>query len=307
LTAFVTSRCARLALSTGCLVLGLPGCFDGRLDSFEIASAGGGQAGGGHSSGAGGAGGALAGAGGTGVTGGIGAAGAAGGISAAGGTGATSGTDASGGSGAAGGTDAEGGTGAAGGTDAEGGTGAEGGTDAAGGTGGTGGSAPSTLLLDDFEDQNHEVEPDGWWYPADDSSGPVALMTFDAITERGDSRFAVHLAAGPTTDFGAFLGLDMPGPLFDATAYSTLRFWTRLDPPGELSVRFLNSLGEHYATVVQADLTWREIQLPLSGFSSLTDGTMFDGRGIGHLQFWLPGTNPAFHLYVDDVWLLRDP
>jgi hypothetical protein len=162
-------------------------------------------------------------------------------------------------------------------------------------------------LLDDFEDQDTRAVPGDWWYAEDDGTGPVKLITIDAITGRGESRFAVHVAAGPTTGFGAFLGLDMPGPLFDPTGYSHLSFWVRLDPPGELTVRFLDSRGEHYATPVQADTTWREFQLPLSGFLSLTDGAMFEPKGIGHLHFWLADANPAFNLYVDDVWFLRDP
>jgi hypothetical protein len=180
-----------------------------------------------------------------------------------------------------------------------------------GGASGAAGAPPSTFLLGDFEDQSSVVEPEGYppgyWYPADDSTGPVATMTFDAVTDRGDSRFVLHFAGGPTTDFGAFLGLDMPGPLFDASPYSYLSFWVRMEPAAELSVRFQNSRSQQYTAVVQADATWRKIQLPLSGFVSLVDGSVLDPVGIGHLQFWLANQNPAFHLYLDDVVLLRDP
>jgi hypothetical protein len=82
-----------------------------------------------------------------------------------------------------------------------------------GGTGGEGGP----LLIDDFEDQDNAVDPDGWWYAIDDGTGPAAQMTFEGVTDRGESRFAVHVTAGPTSGFGSFLGLDLPGPIFDAT------------------------------------------------------------------------------------------
>jgi hypothetical protein len=161
-------------------------------------------------------------------------------------------------------------------------------------------------LLDDFEDGNHQA-PGGWWYPQDDGTGPKALMTIDAVTGRGESRFTAHLAGGPTTGFGAFLGLDLPGGSFDATAYSTLSFWVRMEPPGEVSVRFQTPLTTQYAQSADAGSDWREIQLPLSGFELLPDGGAFDRQGTTHLQFWLPGRQPEFHLYIDDVQLLPSP
>jgi hypothetical protein len=280
------SRRSRVrALSLVCLGVSLSGCFDGRLDSFELAvqTGVGGQAGSGLAAGTGGTPVTQAGAGGTGGT---------GDAAGTGGTGGTGGTDDPGGTG---GTDDPGG---AGGTDNPAGT---------GGMGGTGGQAVSTLLVDDFEDQNHKVEPDGWWYAADDSTGPPALMTIDAITDREPSLFAVHVVAGPTTSFGSFLGLDLPGGLFDATAYSTLSFWARMEPPGEISVRFQDPPGTKYEQLCELDASWREFELPLSGFVSVDDGTALDPSKLTHLYWWNFGTRPAYHLYVDDVRLLVDP
>lgn len=188
----------------------------------------------------------------------------------------------------------------------------------AGGTSGTGGAAgaatnggsagaPAALLLDDFEDQNNAVEPDGWWYANDDRTGPPATMTFDAVTGRGVSRFGVHLGSGPTVGYGSFLGLDLPGGLFDATGFAALSFWARLEPAGELSVRFQNSQGTQYEQVRTLDGTWREVRLPLADFRSNTDDTTFDLTDVTHLQFWLAGERPKLDLYVDDVWLLRNP
>jgi hypothetical protein len=164
-------------------------------------------------------------------------------------------------------------------------------------------------LLGDFEDQDNAVEPDGWWYPIDDETGPTAQMTFDAVTDRGDSRFAVHMAAGPTSGWGSFLGLDLPGPIFDATGFSVLSFWARMEPPGELSVRFLNARGTHFQQVRGLDAVWREIRLPLADFVPVNEGSsdVITLNELTHLQLWAPDTRPAYDLYVDDVWLLREP
>jgi hypothetical protein len=164
------------------------------------------------------------------------------------------------------------------------------------------------LLIDDFEDQNPAVGLDGWWYAEDDGTGPPAQMTFDAVTDRGASRFAVHVAAGPTNGFGSFLGLDLPGPIFDATGFSGLSFWARLEPAGELSVRFQNPRVTQFEQIVALDAVWREVRLPLVDFVHVDGGDIAIALDeLAHLQLWLPDTHAAYDLYVDDVWLLREP
>jgi hypothetical protein len=214
------------------------------------------------------------------------------------GTGGRSGAQ-SGGTGV-GGTDAGGGGAGGGGAGGGGNTGQSGG-------GGTGGEAGS-LLIDDFEDQDRQVGPDGWWYPIDDETGPESQLTIDAVTDRGDSHFVGHIAAGPTTGYGSFLGLDLPGPIFDATRFSVLSFWARMEPPGDLSVRFLNARSIHFQQVRALDAAWREVRLPLADFVPVNEGggaiTLDE---LTHLQLWVPDTHAAYDLYVDDVWLLREP
>jgi len=180
-----------------------------------------------------------------------------------------------------------------------------GGTPAAG-TGGSGGT-PAAVLLDDFEDQDNAVEPDGWWYVTDDGTGPEAIMSFDAISGRGASRFGAHLAAGPTTGFGAFLGLDLPGGVFDGTDYAELTFFARMSPAGELSVRFQDPLGTQYQQIVELGTDWQEFRLPIDAFVSTDDDTPINPAELTHLQLWLVDDQPAFDFYVDDVWLVRTP
>ncbi len=164
------------------------------------------------------------------------------------------------------------------------------------------------LLIDDFEDRDNAVDPDGWWYAIDDGTGPSAQMTFDAVTDRGASRFAVRVAAGPTSGFGSFLGLDLPGPIFDATQFSALSFWARMEPAGELSVRFQNARVTQFQQVRALDGDWREVRLPLADFVPVdAGGGAITLDELTHLQLWVPDTHPAYELYVDDVWLLRDP
>ena len=163
-------------------------------------------------------------------------------------------------------------------------------------------------LIDDFEDQDNAVAPDGWWYATDDGTGPKAQMTFDAVTDRGDSRFAVHVAAGPTSGFGSFLGLDLPGPIFDATGFSVLSFWARMEPAGELSVRFQNARLTQFQQVRALDAVWREVRLPLADFVPVNEGGgAITLNELTHLYLWAPDTRPAYDLYVDDVWLIREP
>jgi hypothetical protein len=178
-----------------------------------------------------------------------------------------------------------------------------------GGLSGAGGVASDgPLLIDDFEDQDHAVDPDGWWYAIDDGTGPDAQITIDAVTDRGDSRFAIRVAAGPTSGYGSFLGLDLPGPIFDATEFSVLSFWARMEPAGELSVRFQNARVTQFQQIRSLDATWREVRLPLADFVAVDEG---DGDitldELTHLQLWVPDTHPAYELSVDDVWLLREP
>jgi hypothetical protein len=179
------------------------------------------------------------------------------------------------------------------------------------GTGGASASGAagsgSGLLLDDFEDQDNEAEPDGWWYVSDDGTGPPSTMAFEPPPGRDASLFAVHMTAGPTTGFGAFLGLDLPGGPFDATDFASLSFFARLAPEGELSIRFQNLQGAQYEQVRTLDDTWQEVRLPLVDFISTEDGTPLVPTNLGHLQFWLLGSQPAFDLYVDDVRMLDEP
>ncbi len=154
-------------------------------------------------------------------------------------------------------------------------------------------------LLDDFEDADIRAGTDGWWYATDDGTGPPAVMSFPALDERGASSHAARLEAGPTLDYGAFLGLDLPGGVYDASAFDRLTFAARANPPFTLSVTFLDTIFEHYEATLEVGEAWQEVAIPLSSFQK--DGAALDPARITHLQFWAKGPGPAFELWVDDV------
>jgi hypothetical protein len=156
-------------------------------------------------------------------------------------------------------------------------------------------------LLDDFEDADVRAGSDGWWYATDDGTGPAAAISFPRIDEREGSSYAARLEAGPTLDYGAFLGLDVPGGVYDASAFDTLTFAARADPPFTLSVTFLDKIFEPYEANVEVDGEWREVAVPLSAF--VREGAVLDSSRITHLQFWWRGPGPAFELWIDDVGL----
>lgn len=159
-------------------------------------------------------------------------------------------------------------------------------------------------VLDDFEDADIRAGSDGWWYATDDGTGPSAVMSFPAIDDREASSHAALLEAGPTLDYGAFLGLDLPGGVYDATAFDRLTFATRANPPFTLSVTFLDSIFDHYDATLEVGEEWQEVSIPLSSFQK--EGAMLDPSRLTHLQFWAKGPGPAFELWIDDVKLSAD-
>jgi len=160
-------------------------------------------------------------------------------------------------------------------------------------------------LLDDFEDQDNRAGQDGWWYETDDGTGPEGLMTFEAVTDRGQSLHAIRLRAGPTQDYGAFLGLDLPGGVFDASEFRTLSFAARAEPPQSLGLTLLDTIFDNHDTSVDITSEWQNVTVPLTDFVN-ADAAVVDSSQLTHLQFWVRGPSEAFDLWIDDVWLLPE-
>ena len=141
-------------------------------------------------------------------------------------------------------------------------------------------------------------------HATDDETGPPALMTFELVTDREPSLLAARLQAGPTLDYGAFLGLDLPGGFYDAGDFDTLSFFARADPPFTLSVSLLDTLFEQYQASIDLGTDWQLVELPLASFER--DGVTLDRSRVTHLQFWARGPGPAFELWIDEVRLSVD-
>lgn len=160
-------------------------------------------------------------------------------------------------------------------------------------------------MLDDFEDMNNEAEPNGWWYGADDDTGPDAQMSVESISGRGESQFAVRFSGGPTTEWGSFLGLDLPDGSGDLSRFDQLVFFARSDRQKTVSVRFLDPAFGHYGVDVELSTEWQEYREPLASFVRTDDsGEVLDPSRVIHLQFWVPRESPAFQFWIDDVWLI---
>ena len=95
--------------------------------------------------------------------------------------------------------------------------------------------------------------------------------------------------------------LNVPGGVYDASAFDSLTFAARADQPLTLSIRFLDSIFEHYEETLEVGVEWQEAAIPLTSF--VREEATLDSTRITHLQFWIRGPGPAFELWVDDVRL----
>lgn len=114
-----------------------------------------------------------------------------------------------------------------------------GGSTGAAGSAGSGGTGTVASLIDGFEDNDITLEPtngrSGVWYLFHDATtgkvGPSPLTCSpltDAPAALGTT--ALHITASGFTDYGSGLGVDFRAgkKLYDASAYSGIRFWARV-------------------------------------------------------------------------------
>jgi hypothetical protein len=225
------------------------------------------------------------------------------------------------------------GTPATGGTAGRGGAGGGGGIVSTGGTAGTGGClglAPNEELIDDLNDgdryipsikgrvgawkANHDGSPNAKMYPDGDF---VPTQTGDACR-----KYAAYVYGGGYVDWGSdfLFGLGAP---YDASKYTGITFWAKVDP-GTLSVVRVtfpdkdtdpagnlcsdtstagtNACYNHYGKRLTLSSTWMKYTV---SFSDLTQGSWgrqapFDPATIYEVQFQIQaGSN--FGIWVDDV------
>lgn len=184
-------------------------------------------------------------------------------------------------------------------------TGGTGGTGAVTGESGAAGTPTATdpLLIDDFEDGNTQcVATSGFWYLVSDTTG-VQEMTFDVAPDWPTQ--ALHLRGGGFSQWGTALGLDIAGsdPVFDATAYSELRFYARAEPGSttDIEVHILES-DLHFSAKVPLTGQWSEFVLPFGRMlSTAGDPTRpLDPAAISAIQFFVL-SDAEFDYWLDDV------
>lgn len=180
-----------------------------------------------------------------------------------------------------------------------------GGTGAVMAEGGGAGTPMATepLLIDDFEDGNTQcIATSGFWYLVNDGTG-VQEMTFATPADRSSQ--ALHLRGGGFTQWGMALGLDIAGshPVFDASAYSELRFQARAEPGAttDIEVHILES-DLHFSAKVALTPDWSEFVLPLGSMLSTAGDPArpLDPTAIAAIQFFVL-SDATFDYWLDDV------
>lgn len=180
---------------------------------------------------------------------------------------------------------------------------------------GAGESSSETIsvLLDDFEDGNTESIGGGWWYPQSDGTAPDPSLTIEAIDDRAGSTMALHFSGEGFTDWGMFVGLDLPGGVYDASAYSELRFWAKAEADSSrvLSVQWLDANGfDHFSVSIELTSEWQEYRLPLADFMftemDAEPALLLDPSNLSHLQVYSLDDN-YYSYWLDDVSFATSP
>lgn len=181
---------------------------------------------------------------------------------------------------------------------------------AAVGTTGVAGS-PSELLVDDFEDGDTLASNGfGWWYSQNDTAGDQDFRIGE-LSDRAESTRAANSSGIGFDVWGALVGLDMtPGSgLYDASAFTQLRFWARAAPDTvtSLSARLLEGGETQFETPIELGTEWRQYILRFDALSAV-DGSdrLIDSSRIAALQIFV-FSDQRFNFWIDDVVFVNAP
>jgi len=161
------------------------------------------------------------------------------------------------------------------------------------------------LLLDDFEDGNTEALDGGWWYAQHDGTAPAPALSIESPGDRSGSTYALHAFGGGFSSWGMFIGLDLPGPVFDASGYGALRFLARAETTSTrtLDVQFLDANNrDHFGVQIELGTEWEEFVLPLADFVYLDQGGpfVFNPANVSQIFFFVLSSED-FDFWLDDV------
>ena len=132
--------------------------------------------------------------------------------------------------------------------------------------------------------------------------------SFDNVTRRGDTGFAMKLDYSVDSPNPAYNGFWMTLPNFDATKYDALNLWVKGDQKAGYTTIFKIELksankqvGRFYVSNV--DDQWQEVSIPLSEFKGLIDRSsltefvlVFEDR---------MASNKKGILYIDDIRFVK--
>lgn len=167
------------------------------------------------------------------------------------------------------------------------------------------------LLLDDFEDGDTEALEDGWWYVQHDGTATAPTLVIEASNDRMGSVYALHTFGGGFSSWGMFIGLDLPGPIFDASGYGALRFLARAEAPSTrtIDVQFLDANNrDHFGVQIELGTGWQQFVLPLEEFVYLDQEgpRAFNPANVSQILFFVLSSED-FDFWLDDVGFVIRP
>lgn len=184
--------------------------------------------------------------------------------------------------------------------------GGEGGGGSGGDVSGSGAAAPSSPLMDDFEDGDpRAVVPRGWWYPINDETSRQGFG-IEPVSPGNPSAYALRTHGSAFRDWGAAVGVDLTGNSkpSDASSYAKLCFFARVESDSNTAMQVhLIRGGQHYLQDTSLSETWTTYCLPLADFIG-PDSTPLVPDQLIALQFFFAPQSP-FALWLDDVEFTR--
>lgn len=253
------------------------------------------------------------------------------------GSGGASGSQASGGGGQAG-TTAGSHSGGSGGTAGAATAGAAG--DAPSGEGGEP-AATDEALVDDMEDGDAQVKiaqgRTGFWYVGNDGtasgvqepSSSAFQMAELAELERPNSRYAARMLASGFTGWGTVIGFNLVQSLgkvepYDASQYCGVSFWAKAKAATPLRYRLPDAsthqaggvcvVGggagqdcyDHFGKSVALTTTWQQFSAKFTEFAQTGTGYHPPDKklkvdALFAMEWALPGSVPAYEIWIDDV------
>lgn len=191
---------------------------------------------------------------------------------------------------------------------------------------------PAEYVIDDAEDNNHQVAKQlgrgGYWYTFADKEGtaitPAAGTKFSmAPGGAAGSKFAAHMSgsvgSGEIVFAGMGFSLMQPKAAYDASAYTGVSFWARIEGGSEANVRLkvpdvntdpagkvCKACFNDFGTDLTLTDKWVKYTVPFAAMTQLEGWgdpivASIDKSKIYGLQWQVVNPGAHFDLWIDDV------